>query len=133
MLGHSPVYAVVPCVDLEGARKFYGRTLGLKEVEIPSTGEEEAGQAALYECGRGTNLLVYARPTPTKADHTAAGWMVEDLDSVVDELISRGVKFEVYDMPGVEFDERGVATMGNLKSAWFTDPEGNILAINQMP
>ena len=133
MLANSPVYAVVPCVDLEGARKFYSRTLGLKEVEIPSAGEEEAGQAALYECGRETNLLVYARPTPTKADHTAAGWMVEDLDSVVDELISRGVKFEVYDMPGVEFDERGVASMGDLKSAWFTDPEGNILSVSQLP
>lgn len=132
MLGHSPVYAVLPCTDLDGARKFYGQTLGLKEVEIPSAGEEEAGQAALYECGRGTNLFVYVRPTPTKADHTAAGWVVEDLNAVADELISRGVKFEVYDMPGVEFDERGVASMGNLKSAWFTDPEGNILAINQM-
>lgn len=131
MLANSPVYAVLPCTDLDGARKFYGQTLGLKEVELPTA--EEAGQAALYECGSGTNLLVYVRPTPTKADHTAAGWMVEDLDSVADELISRGVKFEVYDMPGVEFDERGVATMGNLKSAWFTDPEGNILAINQMP
>jgi catechol 2,3-dioxygenase-like lactoylglutathione lyase family enzyme len=131
MLANSPVYAVLPCTDLDGARKFYNQTLGLKEVELPTA--EEAGQAALYECGSGTNLLVYVRPTPTKADHTAAGWMVEDLDSVADELISRGVKFEVYDMPGVEFDERGVATMGNLKSAWFTDPEGNILAINQMP
>lgn len=131
MLANSPVYAVLPCTDLDGARKFYSQTLGLKEVELPTT--EEAGQAALYECGSGTNLLVYVRPTPTKADHTAAGWMVEDLDSVADELISRGVKFEVYDMPGVEFDKRGVATMGNLKSAWFTDPEGNILAINQMP
>jgi catechol 2,3-dioxygenase-like lactoylglutathione lyase family enzyme len=133
MLANSPVYAVVPCTDLERARKFYGQTLGLKEVEPPSAGEGGADEAALYECGGGTNLFVYVRPTPTKADHTAAGWVVEDLDSVADELIRRGVKFEVYDMPGVEFDDRGVASMGNLKSAWFTDPEGNILAINQMP
>jgi catechol 2,3-dioxygenase-like lactoylglutathione lyase family enzyme len=133
MLGNSPVYAVVPCTDLKGARKFYGETLGLKEMKMPEAEELREDSGAMYECGGGTNLLVYVRPTPTKADHTAAGWVVEDLDSVADELISRGVKFEVYDMPGVEFDERGVASMGNMKSAWFTDPEGNILAINQMP
>jgi hypothetical protein len=26
----------------------------------------------------------------------------------------------------------GIATMGNMKSAWFKDTEGNILALNQM-
>ena len=133
MLADAPVYAVVPCVDLKGARKFYGRTLGLKEVELPGSPEEAGQSAALFECGQGTNLLVYARPTPTKADHTAAGWVVDDLDATADQLISRGLKFEVYDMPGVTFDERGVASMGNTRSAWFKDPEGNILSINQMP
>jgi hypothetical protein len=40
---------------------------------------------------------------------------------------------EVYDMPGVEFDSRGVASTGELKSAWFKDTEGNILALSQAP
>lgn len=134
MLTDAPVYAVLPCVDLERAREFYGSTLGLKEVPMPVAGpEEDVEIGALFECGRGTNLFVYVRPTPTKADHTVAGWAVEDVDATVDQLISRGVKFEVYDMPGVTFDERGVATMGETKGAWFKDPEGNILSLEQMP
>ena len=133
MLGNAPVIATLPCVNIEGARKFYGEILGLKEVQMPGVPEEFAEVNALFECGQGTNLLVYSRATRTQADHTAAGWMVEDLDSVADQLISRGVKFEVYDdMPGVEWDERGVATMGPSKAAWFKDPEGNILSINEM-
>jgi catechol 2,3-dioxygenase-like lactoylglutathione lyase family enzyme len=135
MLANAPIFASLPCVDMKGARKFYGETLGLKEVFMSGMPEEMAEQAAMFECGRGTMLLVYSRATPTTADHTAAGWMVEDIDATVDDLIGRGITFEVYDMPDTVFDERGVASdpSGQLKSAWFKDPEGNILAINQMP
>ena len=132
MLGNAPVITTLPCVDIEGARKFYGEILGLKEVQMPGAPEEMAQFNAFFECGQGTNLMVYSRETPTQADHTAAGWMVEDIDAVADQLISQGVKLEVYDMPGVEWDERGVATMVASKGAFFKDPEGNILSINQM-
>ncbi|HEY5574943.1 MAG TPA: VOC family protein [Anaerolineales bacterium] len=133
MLGDAPVYAVLPCVDLEGARKFYGEVLGLKQVDLPGASEEEAAGNALFQCGEGTRLLIYQRPTPTRADHTAAGWLVEDVEAVVDALMAHGVRMEVYDMPDVEFDEKGIARFGNRSGAWFKDPEGNILAINQMP
>jgi hypothetical protein len=39
--------------------------------------------------------------------------------------------FEQYDLPGLKTDERGIATMGSSKTAWFKDTEGNILAISQ--
>jgi catechol 2,3-dioxygenase-like lactoylglutathione lyase family enzyme len=132
MLTNAPIIAVLPCVDLEGARDFYGDVLGLREAQMPVDLEEETS-AIMYECGQGTRLLVYQRATPTQADHTAAGWMVDDLEAVVDGLIARGVTMEVYDMPGVTFDERGIARMGDRQAAWFTDPEGNILSINEMP
>lgn len=133
MLANAPVYAVLPCVDLEGARKFYGDVLGLPEAQMPGDAGEEGSGNAVFECGQGTRLLLYQRPTPTQADHTAAGWIVDDVEAVVDALIAKGVTMEVYDMPGVEFDERGIALMGDLKGAWFKDPEGNILSINEMP
>lgn len=136
MLGDAPVAAILPCVDLEGAKKFYEDVLGLKRAELPGGAETESSGMLTYQCGQGTYLGVYQRETPTKADHTAAGWMVEDVDAVVDELIAKGVKMEVYDMPGVEFDERGVATGPEgigMKGAWFKDPEGNILGITEMP
>ncbi|MFN2188827.1 MAG: VOC family protein [Candidatus Promineifilaceae bacterium] len=138
MLGDSPVNAILPCVDLAGARKFYGETLGLTEVQFPGlTGEAaeaSAAEAALYACGGGTFLVVYARETPTQADHTAAGWMVADFDAVAEDLLNRGVKFESYpDLPGTTFDDRGIATAEpGYKTAWFKDPEGNILSIFEM-
>lgn len=132
MLGGAPIYAVLPCVNFERATKFYEQVLGLKRAPLPGDGQDMEGNA-MYQCGGGTMLLVYQRPEPTKAEHTSAGWMVDDLDSVVDQLIAKGVKMEVYDMPDVQFDSRGVATMGEMKSAWFQDPEGNILALTQAP
>jgi hypothetical protein len=62
--------------------------------------------------------------------------MVADFDAVVDDLMSRGVTFDTYpEMPDTEWDARGVASYpeSGSKSAWFKDPEGNILAINTMP
>jgi catechol 2,3-dioxygenase-like lactoylglutathione lyase family enzyme len=116
---------------MDGARRFYGEVLGLKEAEIPGDIEQEAMGAALFQCGGGTQLLVYQRSEPSKAEHTVAGWIVDDLDAVVDGLIAKGLSMEVYDLPGLEFDERGVGVAGDNKVAWFKDPEGNILSINE--
>jgi catechol 2,3-dioxygenase-like lactoylglutathione lyase family enzyme len=133
MLSDAPVHAVLPCVDIARARKFYEQVLGLKRAELPGVNEEDMDDSVLYECGAGTWLFVYQRPEPTKAEHTAAGWMVADVGAVVDRLNEKGVRMEVYDMPGVEFDSRGVATLGITKGAWFKDTEGNILALTEMP
>ncbi len=133
MLANAPIHAIIPWVDMQGARKFYGQVLGLQEVEIPGISEEMRESEAMYACGNGTLLMIYQRPEPTKAEHTAAGWIVDDIDAVVDDLIAKGVTMERYDLPGVEFDERGVATAEDMKGAWFKDPEGNTLVINQLP
>jgi hypothetical protein len=53
---------------------------------------------------------------------------VSDFDGVVDDLRSRGVTFEEYNSPPV-VTENGVATIGGVKSAWFKDPDGNLLGI----
>ena len=85
----------------------------------------------MFECGQGTRLYLYQRDTATKADHTVAGWEVENIEEVVEALRERGVVFEQYDLPGLKTDERGIATSGPVKSAWFKDTEGNILAISE--
>jgi predicted enzyme related to lactoylglutathione lyase len=133
MLADAPVIASLPCVDLEGAKNFYGEILGLQEMAIPGTEEGGPNEAAFFQCGQGTNLLVYKRETPTTADHTAAAWIVADIEATVDALVAKGVKMESYDMPDVEYDERGIARSEGVASAWFKDPEGNILAVNQVP
>jgi catechol 2,3-dioxygenase-like lactoylglutathione lyase family enzyme len=127
MLADAPVIASLPCVDLEGAKNFYGEILGLQEMAIPGTEEGGPNEAAFFQCGGGK------RETPTTADHTAAAWIVADIEATVDALVAKGVKMESYDMPDVEYDERGIARSEGVASAWFKDPEGNILAVNQVP
>jgi hypothetical protein len=46
-------------------------------------------------------------------------------------LKGKGVTFESYDLPGATKDG-DVHVMGELKAAWFKDPDGNILNIVNM-
>jgi hypothetical protein len=57
-------------------------------------------------------------------------WAVNDIEKEVTELKDRGVTFERYQMPGMTMDG-DIAVGGGTKSAWFKDPDGNILAIIQ--
>jgi catechol 2,3-dioxygenase-like lactoylglutathione lyase family enzyme len=128
MLKDARVAAILPAVDIKRTREFYTKRLGLASAAMPVP---EGGAA--FECGDGTMLYLYEREGGAKADHTAAGWLVEDVEKTVGELRERGVVFEQYDMPGLKTDERGIAERGPAKSAWFKDSEGNILAITQIP
>jgi len=126
MLSNSMVAPTLPAVDLKRARKFYEEKLGLKVVmEDPSPG-------MMLQAGQGTMMYVYQRAA-TKADHTVAAFKVDNVEAEVKALKSKGVKFEEYDLPKMGIKTvNGIATMGNMKSAWFKDTEGNILALNQM-
>jgi hypothetical protein len=60
---------------------------------------------------------------------TAVVWNVGDeIDAVVDRLKSKGVVFEHYDMPGLTVTG-DVHVGGDMKVAWFKDPDGNILSV----
>lgn len=129
MLGDSQIMATVTATDMERAVDFYRHTLGLALAM-------QMDDLAIFRTGS-TALLVYHRDDPPKAEHTAVSFVVEDVEAVVDGLLARGVRFERYDLPGMAVDERGIHTardMPGVKSAWLTDPDGNILAIaNPVP
>ena len=127
MLANARVTAVIPATDLQRARSFYEDKLGLKPLDM-----DYSEEAVMYEYGGSTRLYVYRRSEPTKAEHTAALFEVDDLEGRVDDLRRRGVSFEHYDRPGIVTDDRGIATKGNSKVAWFRDTEGNILAIEHI-
>ena len=116
MLANSRVSAVLPVVDLGRARKFYEEKLGLQASDAPG--------GVMFKCGQDSQLVLYQPNTPSKADHTAAGWEVDNVEEMVKVLREKGVVFEQYDMT----DERGIATMAGVKGAWFKDSEGNILS-----
>jgi len=129
MLGDSIINAIVPTTDIARARSFYVDKLGLTTVPLPN---EDSGDTLLLRSGGGF-LLVYLRAAPSTADHTLAGWMVADIDSVADDLIARGVTIDTFPgMPDVTWDTRGIANMPNgVRTIWFRDPDGNFLAVNQ--
>ena len=61
-----------------------------------------------------------------------AGWLVDDLEKVVDELTANGVKFERYDEEELKTNEKGIVEFdGNPGVAFFRDPDGNTHALNQ--
>jgi catechol 2,3-dioxygenase-like lactoylglutathione lyase family enzyme len=122
MLGNKDALANVAVKDLERARKFYEGTLGLKKV-----GEED-GELLAFKSGSST-LLVYRSQYAGSNKATAVTWTVgPDVEGVVRELKAKGVKFEHYEMPGVKH-EGDVHVAGDMKVAWFKDPDGNILNI----
>ena len=126
MLTSSRISAVVPVSDLEAAIRFYEGTLGLK---LDERQDIEGFPQARFEAGAGS-LTAYQSGYAGQAGHTLAGFSVDDLDATMAELRSRGVVFEEYDFPGLK-TENGVATFGDLRAAWFKDPDGNILAVDQ--
>jgi hypothetical protein len=75
----------------------------------------------IYQCGGGTLLEVYERPTAGDAQQTLASWEVSDIKRPVDQLRSRGVRFEEYDLPEVKTED-GIASSGDLREAWFPIP-----------
>jgi len=125
MLSKGKAHPTLPVTNIERAKKFYSETLELK------LREELAPGHLLYDAGEGTFLVVYERPTPTTADSTAASFIVDDVEETVKELKDRGVVFEEYDFPGLK-TVNNIATMGNVKGAWFKDPDNNILAVSEV-
>ena len=123
MLAGRRVTTMLPVVDMPRARRFYEEVLGLK-----AEGQRPDGKF-VYEC-RGALLALFPRGAPTRAEHTAVSFEVEDVSAEVQELSRRGVQFEDYDYPGLKTVNK-VCVLGSEKAAWFKDPEGNILCIHQ--
>ena len=125
MLSGSRVEANIPAGDLARARDFYADKLGL----TPS--KELPGETLVYRTDGGTTFNVYRTDYAGQAGHTIAQWHVDDIESEVRDLKAKGVRFEVYDMPGVSWDGEIASMPGLGRAAWFTDSEGNIMCIDQ--
>lgn len=123
MLNSAKAAAALPVSDLGRAKKFYGEMLGLAVGREDETGIE-------FACGGGTSVFVYPSAFAGTNQGTAAGFEVDDLEASMDDLRSRGVTFEEYDMPGLK-TENGIASYPSGRGAWFKDTEGNILSLMQ--
>jgi catechol 2,3-dioxygenase-like lactoylglutathione lyase family enzyme len=106
--------------DIASAREFYGETLGLDV-------SEANGMLELHLGGGGT-VLVYPKDNHTPATYTVLNFPVENIESAVDELNSRGVQFERYEGQ-LATDDKGIFRGGGPLIAWFQDPAGNIISV----
>ena len=122
MLSGKDAVATVAVRELDAARRFYEGTLGLK---VAGTEGEEL---IAFESGGG-KLFVYRSQFARTNRATAVTWVVgNEVDAIVRTLKAKGVAFEHYDLPGMVRDG-DVHVAGDIRAAWFKDPDGNILSI----
>src|SRR5687768_15758438 len=122
LLADSDAVANLAVADLAAARTFYQGLLGFTQVD------EEDGELIVYKSGS-TVFNVYRSDYAGTNQATAMTWTVGDrVEQVVEALAAKGIAFEHYDWPGMR-REGDVHIAGDMKVAWFKDPDGNILNI----
>jgi catechol 2,3-dioxygenase-like lactoylglutathione lyase family enzyme len=122
MLGDKDAVANIAVKNLETAKKFYEETLGLTQIGA------EGQEVIVFRSGSST-IYVYKSQYAGTNQATALTWVVgKDIEGVVQELKAKGVTFEHYNMPDVTRED-DIHVGGNMKVAWFKDPDGNILNI----
>ena len=122
LLNSNPIIAFAATTDPTRAKEFYGKILGLRLV-----GED--GFAIEFDAG-GTMLRVTPVRAHKAAAYTILGWIVQNIDWSIRDLMSRGIVFCRYD--GLEQDKLGVwKSPSNAKIAWFHDPDGNTLSLTE--
>lgn len=122
MLGDKDAAANIAVKNLEVAKKFYRDALGLTQVG------SEGSELIIFRSGN-SMINVYRSKYAGTNQATALTWVVgDDVESVVKALKAKGISFEHYDMPDMT-REGDVHIGGNMKVAWFKDPDGNILNI----
>jgi catechol 2,3-dioxygenase-like lactoylglutathione lyase family enzyme len=123
MLPAARTHTTLPSSDLERSRAFYEGVLGFQPADVSPGG-------VTYGSSDGTTFLVVPSSGRAAGTHTQMGFTVPDIEVEVRELKERGVRFETYEMPGFD-PATSIASIPGLRTAWFKDPDGNLLGIVQ--
>ena len=121
MLNDSKAFSGFSVDNLEKAKEFYSKILGLEVTE------NKMGVLELHVSG-GNNILIYPKPNHVPATFTILNFPVENIEKSVDDLVDAGVRFEQYDGE-LQTDSKGIFRGGGPLIAWFKDPAGNILSV----
>jgi catechol 2,3-dioxygenase-like lactoylglutathione lyase family enzyme len=116
--------------DIDDAREFYGKKLGLP------VADESMGSLRLT-LPSGQPVFVYPKPDHEPATFTILNLVVPDIGEAVDQLNEVGIVTKIY-TEGWAFgtDERGILYSSEQNPgpniAWFRDPAGNVLSLIEM-
>ena len=122
MLGKADATPMIAVKDLDRARQFYEDKLGLEAKE------EMEGEVLTVQSGR-TPITVYKSEFAGTNKATALTFEVDDIDREVSELKEKGIFFEHYELEGLTPKGDIYEGEGGFKTAWFKDPDGNILSL----
>jgi catechol 2,3-dioxygenase-like lactoylglutathione lyase family enzyme len=125
MLSSFPAMTTIPVADMARARAFYD-DLGFKATR-------EGVEGVTYQAGD-TMFLLFETPMAgtNKATAMAFGVSPTGFDGEVADLRSHGVQFMTFEAPTGTWDN-GVLNDGDMHTAWFEDPDHNVLCIATMP
>jgi hypothetical protein len=122
MLRNSSAFSGFSVDDLLKAKIFYSDVLDLNVAESPM------GLLELHIEG-GYKIVIYPKPNHQPATFTILNFPVNNIENAVDELTSKGIRFEQYD-GFIKTNEKGIShNPQGPKIAWFKDPAGNILSV----
>jgi predicted enzyme related to lactoylglutathione lyase len=125
MLKNNKVFSSFSVDDIKKAKEFYSKTLGLEATEDA----DMQGMLTIHLKG-GNNIMLYAKDNHSPASFTVLNFNVKGVEKTVDELTTKGVKFEIYNEPDLKTNAKGILENDNgPKIAWFKDPAGNILSV----
>lgn len=121
----APVHPSLAVADIARSRQWYAEKLRWEP--LPATADP-----LIYKVGD-SFFSLYTTPSAGSAKNTVMNWNVDDLPSVVGELNGRGVAFEDYDFGEFRTVDGILSDPAGGKTAWFKDPDGNIIAVLQAP
>jgi len=122
MLSDSNLAAFIATSKPDEARAFYEDVLGLTLLSDE--------QYAIVFDANGTTLRVQKAGSFTPQQFTALGWHVDDIEATMSALRAKGVIFEEF--PWMPEGSNGIMTFPEgARVAWFKDPDGNLLSIDQ--
>ena len=121
MLSDALLVTTVAVTDLDRAKQFFEMQVGLPILE-------EAPFAIRFGAGKGSQFSV--RRGQPNVGQTVGHFEVDDIESVVRDLTTRGVVFEEYETPKTT---NFIAQIGPAKGAWFKDPDGNVFGVREGP
>jgi len=126
ILATLPHVAFVPIADRDKALAFYRDQLGLTLIE------DQSPFALVFDLN-GTMLRATFAGDFKPQPFTILGWSVPDIATTVRQLTAAGVTFTRY--PGLNADHPLAiwTAPGGSQIAWFTDPFGNTLSLQQNP